>query len=327
MSNAIFTSCDLNYLDRALLLANTVKDHNPDIVFYLMLSDDYSEEYFAISCFSSIDHVISTEQIGIPAFWHWSFSHDVIELCTAVKGFCLDYLINLGHEKIIYLDPDIACFSSVQFIFDLLDSYSIGLTPHRISPAESYDDLIDNEFSTYKYGIYNLGFLCINASDEAKIFTKWWKSRLESYCIDDISNGIFTDQKWCDAVPAFFDNSIIIRHPGCNVASWNLPERRVDFFLGDLKVNEVYPLIFYHFTKYFSGGVDMTLRYSLSSAVISVWQWYGREIIRLRKVIPDPPKKGRFMRFNDGRLISGKDRADFRLDPLQFKNDPYEGRL
>jgi hypothetical protein len=57
------------------------------------------------------------------------------------------------------------------------------------------------------------------------------------------------DQNWLNFVPLFFNNVQVLRHPGCNVAYWNLHERRVEKKDNDYIVNEE-PLIFFHFSGY-----------------------------------------------------------------------------
>jgi hypothetical protein len=291
---SVFTSCNLAYLDRALVLAESVKKNNPNVDFILILSDYVDEILFSSAAMSCFDQVIDIEDIGITNFKDWSGQFNVVELCTAVKGYAFLHIFSMGYKKVLYLDPDIACFSPLDFLFRELLQYSILLTPHQLTPAKTKQEFIDNELCSYKHGIFNLGFLGLNNSSEAGNFLQWWSNRLYLYCREDTANGIFTDQKWCDAVPAFFDDYKIIRHPGCNVASWNLCERQISFRDGSLVVDEHFPLVFYHFTKYFGPGIEMTMRYASSVEGIAVWNWYGRRIKDARTKYSEPPRQGKY---------------------------------
>jgi len=291
---AVFTSCNLAYLDRALVLAESFKKNNNDVDFILILSDHVDDALFSSNALSCFDQVIDIEDIGIPNFSTWAGQFNVVELCTAVKGYAFLHIFNMGYERIIYLDPDIACFSPLQFLFEELLGSSILLTPHQLKPALTKQTFIDNELCSFKHGIFNLGFLGLNNSDEANEFLQWWANRLYLYCREDTANGIFTDQKWCDAVPAFFDNYKIIKHPGCNVASWNLCEREITFKEGSPFVDDHFPLVFYHFTKYFGPGIEMTKRYASSIEGIAVWNWYGRRIKEARTKYSEPPRQGKY---------------------------------
>jgi hypothetical protein len=111
--------------------------------------------------------------------------------------------------------------------------------------------------------------------NEGKAFANWWNDRLLKYCHDDIPSGLFVDQRWCDHVPALFDNVKIIRDPGYNVASWNISHRYIRFNSeGDLLVDES-PLRFYHFTKIESVGYTMTQLYAKNNlAIYELCSWY-----------------------------------------------------
>jgi hypothetical protein len=154
------------------------------------------------------------------------------------------------------------------------------LTPHLLEFEDVKSAIVDNEVCVLKHGVFNLGAFAVNNSREGQSFVNWFNKRLSEFCYDDIPNGLFTDQKWCDLAPAFFENLYILRDPGCNVASWNLSRRSLSFSSdGTLLVNGS-PLKFYHFTGYDSGaGSVMTQKYSSGNHIVSeIWAWYGRQL-------------------------------------------------
>ena len=59
---------------------------------------------------------------------------------------------------------------------------------------------------------------------------------------------MFTDQRWVDFVPSFFDHHIL-KDPGYNVAYWNLHGREV-FSDGDRYLVDGEPLRFFHFSGF-----------------------------------------------------------------------------
>ena len=59
---------------------------------------------------------------------------------------------------------------------------------------------------------------------------------------------MFTDQRWVDFVPSFFDHHIL-KDPGYNVAYWNLHGREV-FSDGDRYLVDGVPLRFFHFSGF-----------------------------------------------------------------------------
>jgi hypothetical protein len=227
------------------------------------------------------DKIVYAEDLGIERFEPWLFKHDIVEACTAVKGAMLCHLLSTDADKVIYFDPDIAIFHRLDNILEVLDNSSIALTPHQIAANQSDGYIRDNELTSLKYGVFNLGFVGVRNDDVGRAFGAWWARSLYMACYDEPENGIFTDQKWCDLVPALFDRVSVIRDPGCNVASWNISTRRVAIGRdGRILVNGS-PLKFYHYTKINSLGDLMTEKYSGDNVeVIEVWNWYKRAIKR-----------------------------------------------
>jgi hypothetical protein len=58
-------------------------------------------------------------------------------------------------------------------------------------------------------------------------FARWWGQRLRTGAVVALQDGLFTDQKWCDLLPCFVANARVLRHPGYNLAYWNLMHRPV----------------------------------------------------------------------------------------------------
>ena len=162
---------------------------------------------------------------------------------------------------------------------------------------------------------------------EGNNFADWWSNRLRDYCLDDIPNGMFTDQKWCDAVPSYFEKYKVIRHPGCNVASWNLSERSISIQEDGVFVNDRYPLVFYHFTKYFKEGIDQTKKHAQNVDAISIWNWYGREIKYQRSIMPKPKHTNKYDHYFDGSVIHKTERRSYRSNKDLFNQNPFDGKI
>ena len=317
-----FTSANLAYLSRARVLAKTFKKHNPRLAFVLILVDVLPAGYLLDCEEEPFDDVIEVHQIGIPDFTAWSFKHNVVELCTAVKASSALYLSRF-FSTVFYLDPDVAVFSSLENLVKSLNEKEILLTPHQLTPCEDRDlPIKDIELCSLRHGVFNLGFFAIASMNQGINFLEWWQSRLLRYCYEDIPSGIFTDQKWCDVTPAYFSNSMVVRDFGCNVASWNLFERKIEFIDGVLTVNKNYPLRFYHFTKYGGAGEVMTLRYAQTVETLEVWAWYGRF---LQECEFNPPPKGYWYygTYSDGTPIDDESRVEFRSKYFFGCGNPY----
>lgn len=323
---ACFTSITFSYLDRARVLARSVRRFHPDWWFIVMITDRPPDQLdFPMRPEDDFDEIIWPEDLGISDLRAWMFGHDIVEICTAVKGPVLLSLTCRDFSKIVYLDPDTCLFNDLDPVLTLLESYDIVLTPHQLEPDSSRHAITDNEICSLKTGIYNLGFLAVRCSDEGKRFAQWWNDRLLSFCFDDIPNGLFVDQRWCDLIPSFFDKVAILRDPGYNVASWNLSQRRITIRdCGGIFVNSS-PLRFWHFTKLGPIGDVMTDRYAKDNfEVHEIWRWY-KEQIRLSQPASLPERWWYYGAFENGEAIPREVRHLYRgRTDLQIAfADPY----
>lgn len=309
-----FTSASFSYLDRVRVLGETLRRFHPDWEFVFCLSDIEPPGFTFDLDEEPIDAVVRIGELGIPNLDSWMFEHDIVELCTAVKGKMLCRLFEQGADKVVYIDPDIAIFSDLSAIEQALDTHDVVLTPHQLKPDTDPAVIQDNEIGSLKYGIYNLGFVAVSSRPEGRRFAEWWRDRLLTFCFDDVPNGLFTDQKWCDHVPALFDNVLILRDSGYNVASWNLSQRPISIddqgtiFAGDKKLR------FFHFTKVTWAGEIMLERYCGSRIeVFELMYWY-RSQLDMRAPKGLPPRWWAFDRYDSGAPIPKAHRTAYRKE-------------
>src|SRR5271169_1573019 len=310
-----FTSASFAYLDRARILWETLRRHQPNWKLWLCLADREPLGFKFDPSRELIDGVVRLDELGIQDLDRWIFDHDIVELCTAVKGPMLSKLLDEGASKVIYLDPDIAVFSDLSEIESLLDRYDIILTPHQLEPDDDFQAIIDDEIGSLKHGIYNLGFIAVANTDHGRRFAYWWRDRLLQFCFDDIPNGLFTDQRWCDHVPVFFPTTHILRDPGYNVASWNQSRRPITIEK-DGSVRAAGAILrFFHFTKITRAGQVMLERYSGGrSEVFELMKWYNSRLAA-NAVAGLPSNWWAFGRYSDGQVITRAHRCAYRADP------------
>ena len=158
-------------------------------------------------------------------------------------------------------------------------------------------------------------------------FARWWEKRLLNFCFDDVPQGLFTDQRWCDFVPAFFPTSHIVRDIGCNVATWNIRYRPITREDGQFLAGGE-PLRFYHFTGFDSGNNfnDLLKRFAKGCpAAFELWEEYGEALSRFGRDDPSLHHWA-FDRFDNGHVISKRARRSYRSDfDLQSRYpDPFD---
>jgi hypothetical protein len=307
-----YSSFTFSYLNRARVLYATLRRFHPDWELVALITDEPPEGFRFDPAKESFDRVVYAQDLGIPDFTAWMFKHDVVEVCTAVKGPFIHQACASGADVVIYLDPDTALLGPLDPLLDWLQTDDILLTPHILEPNDDVLAILDNDVSALKTGIFNLGFVAIRTAGEGARFAKWWNDRLLDFCYADIPNGLFVDQAWCDHVPVLFEKVRIIRDPGYNVASWNLSKRKVAVGKdGSITVNGS-PLRFWHFTKLGPKGDVMTKRYAGDNfPVFEIWSWYKREVAA--RTPPEVPERWwAYASYADGAPIDQAHRVLYR---------------
>jgi hypothetical protein len=331
-----FTSATLAYLDRARVLGKTLRTHHPDWRFILCLCDQYPPGFSLRPRREPFDSVVRIDELAIEGLHPWMFEHDVVELCTAAKGPMLWHLLEQGASRVIYLDPDIAVLGSLEQIETLLKEHDVLLTPHMLQPEEERTAILDNEIGSLKHGVYNLGFVAVANTHGGRAFAQWWRDRLHEFCFDDIPNGLFTDQRWCDLAPALFGNVHILRDPGYNVACWNLSRRPLSIERDGRLLAASVPLRFFHFTKIPGIGERMLERYSSGSLLVhELLAWYRGRLAE-NAVAALPEGWWGYGYYTDGAAIPREHRVAYRRcgslrerfpDPFAAGREPMEAAI
>ena len=251
MEHTIFTSVNLDYIQRAITLFESVTIFSPKVKKILFLVEpnrivEKSELQKIInkSGCQSYDEILTLEDF--PSELRASLEGlSVVEACTAVKGAAMVNILSRPESNVVtYLDPDLYFLGDLNQIVSEHQDYDILLTPHLLFPPVSEIDILNDEIGGMaKHGIFNLGFLSCKKSPESLRLATWWADRLSRYCKSDYAAGLFTDQKWFDMVPNYFNSVKIVRHLGWNLAPWNFKERLP--FIENKK--EVF---FVHFSKF-----------------------------------------------------------------------------
>ena len=227
----------------------------------------------------------------------------------------------------LYIDPDIVVFSRLDDILAALEGANLALTPHQAKPERTAQAVLDNEVTSLRMGVFNLGFIGVSATPEGRRFADWWAERCYQFCRAEVHNGLFTDQKWINFAPIFFEGVEIVRSPRHNVATWNLTTRSLTGTLREGFRVDGEPLGFYHFTGFDSGAhrIMAVKNASGNNAVQELIGWYERET-QLARADPANDWPWAFGRFSDGTAVKPAHRWVYRerKDLQAAFPDPYD---
>ncbi|WP_062231445.1 hypothetical protein [Fictibacillus sp. FJAT-27399] len=240
------TSVCLNHLAMAKTLAQSIKKYNPESKMVVCLIEKNLP--VSIRKLDLFDEIVLAKDMGHLNFEHTIFKYSQYETAGFCKGQLFQYIFQKypKEEHVVYLDSDTLVFGPFIEVEDTLRLHSIVLTPHILNPVKNPAHLF-GEFALLNSGNFNTGFIALKRSTECQFFLDWWCDRLNQYCYTDPPRGLFNEQKWMDLAPVFFDKVMNLKHPGYNVAYWNLFERNITKTSDNYKVNDQ-PLRFFHFS-------------------------------------------------------------------------------
>jgi len=317
----IFTSAAVNYLPKVRLLCRSIREHHPEAVIHLALADE--KPAWLVAEDEPFDDILEIDTIGIPRWRSWSFEHNIVELSTAIKPFALKHLLEREDcATVLYFDPDMVLFSRVDDLLATLATSNVALTPHQTKPEKTHEAVLDNEVTSLR-----MGFVGVANTAEGHRFAQWWAERCYDFCRAEPHNGLFTDQKWINFAPVFFDGVEIVKSSRHNVATWNLTTRQFHGSLATGYIVDGEPLAFYHFTGFDSGAhrVMAVKNAGDNAAVHELIAWYERETQTSRD---DPIEKWpwAFGTFSDGTPIQPHHRWLYRdrRDLQRAFPDPYD---
>lgn len=235
-----------NYLALARTLGSSIEAHHPEIDFHVLVVDPAGPAPAFERPVASV--WAPAEAMPPAAFEAMAARYGITELSTAVKPSFLAALLERGYDRVIYFDPDIMVLDRLEDLLAALDGAAIVLTPHLLAPIP-FDGELPDELSILRAGAYNLGFIALAAGGVARDMLAWWRDRLAEHCLDAVDQGLFVDQRWIDLVPGLFPDVHVLRHPGYNVAYWNLAARGLEAREGRYLAGGA-PLVFYHFSGF-----------------------------------------------------------------------------
>jgi hypothetical protein len=332
MNRAACTIVSPNYAAYAQTLAASYLAQHPGQRFFVLIVAACSDPAPFIG--RGFEPVL-LNQIGLADLRAEAMKYDILELNTNVKPTFMRWLIERHDlDQLVYLDPDIFCYAPLTPVFAALDAgANATLTPHMTVPV--FDGKSPSEQDLLYNGTYNLGFIAVRRSQEADRLLRWWEHRCLAAGFSEGRTGLFVDQKWMNHAPGLFDGVAILRHPGLNMAYWNLHERTLVADNGALLVSSPVqspvPLCFFHFS-----GIRLDDPQSLSAHtnrttlaqrpdLRDVFRAYKQTVLANRDPQLHAMPYG-FDTFSDGTAITRLARRLFAAHQQRFTADPFDAR-
>ncbi|KIL35528.1 hypothetical protein SD71_12760 [Cohnella kolymensis] len=326
----IGTIATKSHLPKALVMAESIKEHMPHAKVVLCLVERKMHE--PLKHCPVFDEVVLAKDMGFEDFDRYVFKYDALQATCSLKPVLMEYLLTTykHNDMFVYLDTDTRLFSPFDEIAETLETNSILLTPHSIYPlihpvsssVNKYQSIRWKELGILKTGLFNAGFFALKRNGNSTAFIQWWKNRLARYCYKDIKEGLFDDQRWLDLAPCYFD-VYFLKHPGYNVAFWNLYERTVRKLPdGSYCVNDR-PLRFFHFSQVDSYLKEIIRSMSESGAPYDVMSKDYVHTLNQHQWDKYRNKQWSYACFASGRPIKQHSRQKYARHPERYHSNPF----
>lgn len=227
MNKSICFIFDKNYLSQGIHAVSSAKKHNPDHKIVLLIDDP--------SCTDLADICVTPQQLGL------SLDTWLIVGRIAIVEYALE---TLGFDTAIFIDGDTYTYNSYKELQEVVEKHSLVVIPHITEPLPNDDRFPQNRIISLS-GNYNTGVWA--ASKMGLNFIRWWKQQTALFPITRPDAGLVNEQGWLRFAGDFDDNVKIFRHPGYNVAYWNIKQRNVTMIDNMLYINNA-NLVVIHFS-------------------------------------------------------------------------------
>jgi hypothetical protein len=333
LRRAACTIISPNYLAYARVLCSSYLQHHPEQQFFVLIVADVSDTAaFSGDAFTPL----LLHQIGLRDLRATAMKYDILELNTNVKPTFLKHLLKEHElEAVVYLDPDICVYAALEPVWAALAAGANAvLTPHITTPV--FDGQYPGEQDLLYNGTYNLGFFAVANTNEGRRLLDWWEERCLQLGFSEGRTGLFVDQKWMNLAPGMFSGVAILRDAGCNMAYWNLHERRlVETSAGyavESPVSGRVPLCFYHFSGVVPSDPEMlsknTRRFTLATRpdLRRLFAEYKTQVQANAMPEAESIAYG-FDRFSDGTAVTRLARRIYAAHQQRFPDsDPFDAR-
>jgi lipopolysaccharide biosynthesis glycosyltransferase len=233
------TYFDQHYLVRGLALHASLQQHCASFNLHVLCLDALSEKILRelqlpdLQVISAGDFFTSDAELNA-----LRSTRDAVSLyftCTPILPRYLFDRLDVPH--MIYLDADLYFFSDPsRVIADVADA-SAAIIPNRF-PA--------NRDRANEHGIYNVGLIYFDRSEESAQILARWRAQCIAYCSDSTARGQYGDQKYLDDWPQQFRRVRVIDHAGCNLAPWNFARHSMRL-QGNAVLADELAVVFVHF--------------------------------------------------------------------------------
>ena len=291
MKTTLCTLYNSLYLDKGLVLFDSLKECANDFELYVLCMDDKCYEVLS-SIKDDRLKSLHLSDVENAAMLDAKSNRSIGEYCWTCSSRLIQYIFDtFNPECCTYIDSDLFFYNDPQILVDemLAEGKSVMMVPHRFTDRNKKD--------AEKVGLFCVEFNCFRNTPQARIALDYWhKKCLE--CCSAIGDGIhWGDQKYMDEWPTRFPEIVhVCKHLGAGIAPWNIESYKKQkgsvTSVIDLESGKEIKNVFYHFQGItyitrgeINTGIPSNLKYVDYTFVNSIYEDYLKRIEEKKKML------------------------------------------
>lgn len=242
------TLFDSNYLDKGIVLINSLNAVCENVRMYVLALDDICYEILNKLNLKNVVVIKRTQFVEIEDLVSIQNDRSAAEFCWTCTSHLIDYVIRYCNEKsCTYVDADCYFYKDPQILLLEMKDKSVQIVEHRFTNS------IEDKISKKESGTYCVEFNTFTDAADSLELLDWWKSRCKESCSNSSEDSnVFGDQMYLENWGSKHFVSVL-KNLGGGVAPWNIAQykfvemRDNSFVLQEKKTKREFELIFYHF--------------------------------------------------------------------------------
>lgn len=236
------TYFDINYLPRGLALYESLRATSGDFTLDVLCLDDQTPAELERRALPGVRLTrLADLESAVPDLLATKSTRSRVEYIFTSGPAFMRHVLDTSPDVdlLTYLDSDLCFFSTPEPLFAEAEAAGASTVivghrfPYRLRHLE-------------EHGRYNVAWVSFRRDADGFACLDYWRSACLEWCHDRVEDGRYADQGYLDEFPRRFAGVHELRHPGADVAPWNLSDPPLEwdgsrFLVGGRE------LVFFHF--------------------------------------------------------------------------------
>ena len=235
------TLFNVNYLDKGIVLYESLEKISDDFTLYVLAMDDKCYEILLDLNYKYLVP-IKLKDFEDDELLRVKPHRSLGEYCWTCSSSLIRYvLITFQPEYCTYIDADLYFYSNPQIIIDEMKAKnaSVQVVGHRFNKK-------NKEYQEWLVGKYCVEFNTFKNDENGLMLINKWRNQCLDHCSTDGDGVYWGDQKYLDKWVEDYEFVIETENLGAGIAPWNVMQykrKNGKLYCNDLPIE----LIFYHF--------------------------------------------------------------------------------